>query len=108
MAKKDATVIAITVDDTTYKLRHDDVKGSDAMAFRQQMGMSFRKAIELCQEDADIDLIAGLIWLARRQDGDKKITLEEVADGLSYGSNISSSDASDDAVEVPDDTDPNS
>lgn len=90
-----AVVLRMTVDGTTHNLRVNEISALDAAALRRATGMSFAAVMRAAQDDADIDVVAALIWLARRQNGEEHLTYETVAADLDYGAELDFEEAKD-------------
>lgn len=82
------TGVAITVDGTKYTVREADLTSLDTMALRRETGMSFIGLMQAFGESPDIDLIAALVWLARRSDGERMLTYADVASDINYQSDF--------------------
>ncbi len=96
MPKKQAAdaAIAVSIDGTTFVLRPSEVTASDVAALRRETGLSLRTVIDQAQNDPDLDVIAALVFMARRQAGDRSVTFDSVAAFINYESEI-------EAVDVP-------
>jgi hypothetical protein len=94
--------IEITVDNETYVVRQDEVTALDASQLRRATGYSFSGLMQAAQTDADIDVIAAFVWLARRQRGEK-ITFEKVAASITFNSEVEleENDAADTGADDP-------
>lgn len=90
--------IAINVNGKRYEVQMGDLTAADAQIFRREMGMSFMKTMQLDPEDFDLDVIAGIVWLARRKDGEVNLRLSEVASEIGYDTEI-------EPVQMDDDSD---
>lgn len=78
----EATGVVITVAGVEHHLDAMAVTGLDAREFRRQTGQPF--ASVLANLDAlDLDLVAGLVWMARRQAGEIA-DFDEIAGSLTY------------------------
>lgn len=99
-ASAEPTVVAISVDGVTYTLRVDELSALDTRALRSETGHSLRKVLVAAQEDPDIDVIAALVWLARRQKGET-VSFELVAEGIGYSSTIESAEPEDAEEHLP-------
>lgn len=100
--------ITIRVDGVTYAIRSDDLTARDARDLRKQTGMSFRAVMEAATEDPDIDIMAALVFLARRQDGDRKVTFDEIAEAITYSSEMEVGEDEDGEKLEPPEEDPDS
>jgi len=87
MAKKAEATIRISVDGQHYTFRPGDVTALDAQALRRATGMSMRGLWDAAQNDPDIDVIASLVWLARRAK-EPSLSYETVAKAIGYDSDI--------------------
>ena len=76
----------IVIDGVRYEFRHTEVSAVDTGELRRATGMSFRKLMESAKSDADIDVIAALVWLSRRQNGEPDVAYDTVAASIGYGS----------------------
>lgn len=86
-SRPESKALALSVDGQKYTLAIDDLGPSDARMLRKEAGMSIRQVFALTQEDADIDLVAAIVWLARRQGGED-ITLDDVEKDITYSSKV--------------------
>lgn len=82
------TTLRFRVDEREYVLRPDEINAIDANACRREVGVSVRALMQQAQVDADIDVIAALVWLARRQGGEPSLAFRDVAAALTYDSDI--------------------
>lgn len=78
----------LTVDGHRYELRPNEINALDSQACRRATGVSVRSLLATAQHDPDIDTIAALVWLARRQAGEPSLAFEDVAATISYGSDF--------------------
>lgn len=79
----------IEVDGRTYVVREADLTSRDVAALRRETG--FAGWVGLAQEAQrgfDLDVLAALVWLARRIDGELTVSYESVLDSLSYQSDL--------------------
>lgn len=82
--------LKFTVDGKPLELNLEEITGRDAKEFRNQTGMAFRRAVTMFSEspqDVDIDTVAGIIWLARRQGGDQA-TYDTVLGEINYATDF--------------------
>lgn len=80
--------ITIRVDGEEYTVRDGDLTSLDTMELRRATGMSFVQVTMAMQEAADIDLIAALVWLSRRIDGERGLPFSVVAQEIGYDVDI--------------------
>jgi hypothetical protein len=80
--------LSISVDGTVYTVRQGDLTSLDTMALRRETGYSFMGLLKAFQADPDIDLIAALVWLARRIDGEQMLAYADVASEIGYDVDI--------------------
>lgn len=86
-AKRNAALdlgLTISVEGRRYTVRQGDLSSLDTMALRRETGYSFMGLLKAFQTDPDIDLIAALVWLSRRIDGEIVLTYAEVAADIGY------------------------
>ena len=76
--------VTIVVDGRKYTVTAGELTGLDVMALRKEVGMSFQGLIGALQTDADVDLIAALMWLARRLEGETTLAYADVAAQVGY------------------------
>ncbi|HUF98855.1 MAG TPA: hypothetical protein VMM60_12070 [Ilumatobacter sp.] len=80
--------VSIAYDGKVYTVRAGDLTGLDSAALRRECGYSFAGLLKALTKDPDIDLIAALVWLSRRTDGEKLLSYDEVAAEIGYDSDI--------------------
>ncbi len=85
--KPDSPGMRIEVDGQTYTIREADLTPHDVRALRKETGFSFVGLARELQSDPDIDLIAALVWLARRCAGEV-VSYDTVLDEMGYDSEI--------------------
>lgn len=90
-AEAEATTITIKVDDETYTVRPSELNAKLAGQLRKESSMSVRSVMVAAGEDPDLDVIAALVWLARRQRGED-VSWDEVAEAISYDSDFGATD----------------
>lgn len=100
MPEKQAA-ISLSVDGRQYTVVVGDLTSLDAMALRRATGMSIQSLMRTATEDPDIDVIAALVWLARRTTGEKNLRFEDVASEIGYDVDIQTLDAADTEDEAP-------
>lgn len=77
--------LSISFDGKSYTVRAGDLTAWDTRELRKQVGYSFHGLLAAFTEDPDIDLIAALVWLSKRVDGDRLTKYETVAEDIGYG-----------------------
>lgn len=82
----------IWVEGVAYTVRIGDLTSMDAANLRRETGMSFMGLMKALQTDADIDLVAALVWLRRRMDGEHLLTYQTVAESIGYDADIDVTD----------------
>lgn len=85
-ARKDGMDLGVSIrlDGTTYTVTQGEMTGQLVMHLRRETGYSFRGLLVAAAKDPDIDVIAALVWLARRQAGELLLSFEEVAEEIGY------------------------
>lgn len=81
-----SSVIRASVDGVDYDLDFSDLTAIDAKDFRREVGTPLASVLT-GGVDADIDVIAGLVWLARRKH-QPSLTYTEVAQSISFTSDL--------------------
>jgi|RhiMethySRZTD1v2_1073278.scaffolds.fasta_scaffold697804_2 hypothetical protein len=82
--------LAIRVDGTVYTLRVGDMTALDDHALRTQYGMPFEGMVQaMAAGDRALDLMAAIIWMARRTNGEELLTYAEVAAEIGFDVDIS-------------------
>jgi hypothetical protein len=84
----DGAVIRVTVDGKNFTVREADLTAKDAGELRRATGLSFAGLLKAATSDPDIDIIAGIIWLARRTNGERTLDYDQVAENLGYDADI--------------------
>lgn len=85
--------LSIKFEGKTYTVRIGDLSAMDSAALRRETGLSFTGIMRSMTTDPDIDLIAAVVWLARRIDGEKLLAYEDVASEIGYDADIDLLDA---------------
>lgn len=80
--------LSVTVDGVGYVVREGDLSAADSAALRREMGMSFAGVLRAAATDPDIDLVAAIVWLARRAEGERALTFAEVAESIGYDAEL--------------------
>lgn len=80
----DMPELVIIVDGTKYPFRLQEVTARDTGDLRRATGMSVRAVIVAMAEDPDIDVIAALVFLSKRQNGEPKVVYADVAAEIGY------------------------
>lgn len=77
----------VRVDGKLYVFSVSDASAEDAAALRRATGMSLQGLFRAALEDLDIDVVAALVWLVRRQQ-EPRLRYEAVAAEISYDTDI--------------------
>ena len=84
----DSPGMQIEVDGRTYVVRESDLSPRDIAALRRETGFAGWVGLTTeAQRGFDLDVLAALVWLARRLDGDT-VTFEAVLDEMSYEADL--------------------
>lgn len=83
-----AKEIVVVVGGVRYPLAFDAISARLAGECRRACGMSPRELVENLRKSPDIDLVAALVWLSRRLNGDPKVTYDEIADEIGYDTEL--------------------
>lgn len=87
-AKADSPGMKIDWNGRTYIVRESDLTGRDIAALRRETGFAGWLGLTAeTQRGFDLDVLAALIWLARRADGET-VTYESVLDEMSYDAEL--------------------
>jgi hypothetical protein len=84
--------LAISVNGTVHHFRLADATAIDARDCRRATGLGLPSLLASAAENPDIDIVAAIVWLARRQAGDRAVTFERVAKDIGYDADISVAD----------------
>lgn len=79
--------VVITVNGDRYPLRFSALSIKDVRECRKTTGMSPQGVVRALNDDPDIDLIATMMWLSLRQQGEP-VTYDEVCSGLDYSAEL--------------------
>lgn len=74
--------LSVEVNGAKYLLAARDMTGLDVRELRRQTGYSYNGLVAAFTADYDVDLVAAVVWMARRQQGDTEVTYDEVALGM--------------------------
>jgi hypothetical protein len=94
--------LAITVDGTTHTIRMGNLTAIDAKDFRAAVGVSLTQAMS--EGSTDLDVVAGLVWLARRK-RERGLPYAKVAAAMNYETQMDVVEPGDEGDET-DDADP--
>lgn len=89
--------VVLKVDGVEYVFRPQEATATFVGELRRATGMSLSALLRAAGTDPDLDVLAALVWGARRQRGEN-VDYSEVADALGYGNDyeFSSDDPTDD------------
>lgn len=76
--------VRISVGDSVYEVRIGDINALHSRALREQAGMSFTRLMDLMNTDPDLDVIAAVVWLARRMKGEGSLAYDDVAAEIGF------------------------
>jgi hypothetical protein len=85
--------LSLVVNGTKYTVRIGDIHGILASQLRRETGYSFRGLMMAAAKDPDIDIVAAIMWLSRRIDGEHMLAFEDVAEGLDYDADVELAEA---------------
>lgn len=88
---KQNSAVKITVDGVAHILDYSELTAIDSKDFRREVGIPLASVLT-DKEDVDLDVIAGLIWLARRKN-EPGLTYETVARSVTLTSDVGLVDA---------------
>jgi hypothetical protein len=83
---REPRVVLVTVNGETYPFSPDEISAVDAASLRKATGMSLRSVLDSATKDPDIDVVAALLWLSRRQNGEPNLPYDAVAAEVHYTS----------------------
>lgn len=92
MPEPQSPVLRVTVDDKQYDIDFSDLTAIDSKAFRHAVGIPLASVLANTQ-DGDLDVIAGLVWLHRRKNGEPSIAYDTVAASIKFTSTLDIGDA---------------
>lgn len=94
--------LVFTVDGKRHELNVVEITGREAKAFRDATGIALRRAFAAFAGDpdsVDLDTVAGIVWLARRQGGEE-VAYDDVLGSISYGTDFSAVETTVDAPQL--------
>lgn len=81
--------ITLTLDDKPYLFRYNELTAVDVKDCRRETGFTLNHLLGFVQgADVDIDTFAAMIWLARRQAGERALRYDAVAAQITPNSNL--------------------
>lgn len=83
--------ITVKVDGEPFTVRPNEVSAKMVGQLRRVTGFSLQTLMAAAGEEPDLDVIAALVWLARRQTGEN-VNYDKVAEALTYESDIEPGD----------------
>lgn len=92
---KTAGEITIIVDGTKHPVRVDEITARDTGDLRRATGSSLKTVLRSMSNDMDIDTIAALVWLSRRQNGEPHLDYDIVASSINYLTDWDNADEAD-------------
>jgi len=91
--------VCLDVDGTQYVIGAKDLTALDVKAMREQLGYTYAGLVRRAAADMDIDIVAAIVWLSRRINGETDLTYAAVAAVMSYETTYDFVDAKD--ITVP-------
>jgi len=87
-AAADEVTLTVKVDGTPHTFRPTEMTARLVGDLRRATGMGVNGLMQLAiGDDPDIDILAAIVWMARRQAGEA-VTYETVADSITYDSDL--------------------
>jgi hypothetical protein len=83
-AAETGPVISIELEGQVYTWIWKDMTPFDVRAMREQMGCSPNQLLREARAEVELDHVAGIVWMARRQNGEPELTYAEVAGSIHY------------------------
>jgi len=86
-ANPDAGAFLVTWQGTELPLFPDERSATDAAEYRRQTGLSLAGMIQALGDETqmDTDVVAAVVWLALRHNGDNRVTVRDVSDQITDG-----------------------
>lgn len=85
----EAAGIVVVVDGVPHPFNVSEMSARDVGDLRRATGMSSKSLLIAAASDIDIDIVASLVWLSRRQNGEPKLAYEDVADVMTHDTALS-------------------
>lgn len=82
------TIFGLKVNDKEYLLDITAIGAADNHALRKELGFGWQKLWAAMQEEPELDLIAGLIWMCRRHNGEPGVQFSTVMSTINYKTEI--------------------
>lgn len=82
-AELEEASVSIRMDGEDYTMRMSELTARDSAALRNATGMSLRFLFSNLGKDPDLDAVAAVVWMARRQRGDD-VSFDDVAAAIKY------------------------
>jgi hypothetical protein len=87
-AAQQQNVYKVTLDGTAHYLRLREVSAIETGELRRATGFGMRHLGYALVADPDIDVVAGVVWLARRQAGERSLPYDTVAGAITYDTEV--------------------
>ena len=96
--------VTIKVDGSEYPVWLSELSALDSAALRAETGFSVRAVLAAASDDPDLDVVAAIVWLSRRQAGDP-VSFAEVAAGIGYDAEFDTVTSVEESPTLDDDAD---
>lgn len=80
--------LSVKVHGQEYSVRLEDCTAKDVSDCRRETGVSLQDVFGQISSSPDLDSVAALVWLARRQSGERELSFRAVALTINYGTEI--------------------
>ena len=80
--------VSVKLDGVIHTWEPMESNALDASALRRATGMSVNALMRAAVDDPDIDVIAGIVFMAQRQAGNRAATFDQVATDIGYGTDF--------------------
>lgn len=83
--QQESPPIQFSLDGKVYTLREEELTAKDIRELRNETRLGFAQHVMMMRAGAfDLDTIAALAWMARRQNGEPDLAFSEVEEGITY------------------------
>jgi hypothetical protein len=96
-----ALTLSFAIGDDQYVVRTGALTGLDNREIRAVLGVGFTDLLaDIIDGKFDVDYLAALVWLARRQRGERQVKLTAILETISYDEMIAFRRVDDDGTET--------